>query len=165
MNERVVQMWVRIAKITLGFPLKYIIGFVFAMICFVASIAVCGVFVRGMTDGAAVGYVVGSGIFVGIPIGAVLGIFLIDKLILRTAVFKRQMIFGFVMGVVVSVSLAILDLHGVQIFYRLPHDGPSGVLGGFGLFYIAGVLAALLGYTIAGFTKRKTTKEVNPQKE
>lgn len=160
-------MWIRIAKITLGFPLKYISGFVFAFIfCVVLGSATGLLLVSGGMPGcAAVGFVTGTGIFVGIPIGAVLGISLVDKFILRAAVLKRRMITGFVVGVAISVFLAILDSYGVKIFYRLPHDGPSGVLGGFGIFYIIGVLATLLGYTIAGLTKRKTTNETNPQKE
>jgi uncharacterized BrkB/YihY/UPF0761 family membrane protein len=158
-------MWMRIAKTTLGFPLKYVSGFIFAMICFVAAMAVCGVFVRAMPRCASLGIVVGAGIFVGIPIGAMLGIYLIDRFILGAAVLKRQMIAGFLAGVATSVSLVILHFYGVEIFSRLPYDGPSGGLGGFSLFYIIGVLTVLFGYTIMGLTKRKTTKEVNSPKE
>jgi hypothetical protein len=70
-----------------------------------------------------------------------------------------------VVGAAASVSLIILNFRGlVQILPHI-HEGTSEVHGGFSIFYIVGVLIALLGYTIAGLTKRKTIKEVNPQKE
>lgn len=159
-------MWLKLAKIILGFSLKCASGFVFAFI-FCESIGwVTGTLLTygGVTGGATAGCVTGANIFVGIPVGAVLGIFLVDKLILRIAVLKRQIITGLVVGVAVSVSLAILDSHGVQIFDRLPHDSLDSRLGGFGIFYIVCILAALLGYTIAGLTKRKTTSEAIPPK-
>jgi hypothetical protein len=160
-------MWMRIAKIVLGLLLKYIIGLVFSVICFAAAIIVIGVlavFVMGMSRCGSMGIVFGTALFVGIPIGAMLGIYLIDKFILGVAVLKRQLIAGFVVGVAASVSLVILHFYVVQI---LPHghEGTSEWHGGFSIFYIVCVLIALLGYTIAGLMKRTTTKEANPPKE
>jgi hypothetical protein len=126
----------------------------------------CAVFVRGTSSclGSA-GFPFGMGFFVGIPVGAVLGIFLVDKFILRVAVLKRQLIAGFVVGAAASVSLVILNFRGlVQIFPHV-HEGTSEVHGGFSIFYIIGALATLLGYTIVVLTKRKATNEANPQKE
>ena len=148
-------------KILLGFLLKYISGFVFAVICFAAAIVVAGVlavFVIGMSRFGSMGIVFGTALFIGIPIGAVLGIFLVDKFILGVAVLKRQLIAGFVVGAAASVSLVILDFYVVQI---LPHghEGTSEVHGGFSIFYIVGALATLLGYTIAGLAKRKKPKK------
>jgi len=156
-------MWTKIAKIAPEFLLKYIIGLVFAVICFVVTIPVCAVLVMGTSSCiGALGNVFALGILAGIPTGAVLGIFLVDKFILGVAVLKRQIIAGFVVGIATSASLVILHFCGVKI---LPygHDGPSGLLGRVSIFYIIGVLAALLGYTIAGLTKRKTTNEANPR--
>ena len=157
-------MWMRIAKTTLGFLLKYISGFVLAMICFYVTVPVCAVFVIGKSScvGSA-GFPFGMGLFVGIPIGAVLGIFLIDKFILGAAVLKRQIITGFVVGAAASVSLIILNFRGlVQILPHI-HEGTSEVHGGFSIFYIIGALAALLGYTIAGLTKRKKPPKTSSQ--
>jgi hypothetical protein len=157
-------MWMRIAKIVLGLLLKYISGFAFAVICFAVTIPICAVLVMGMSRCGSMGFVFGTALFIGIPIGAVLGISLADKFILGVAVLKRQMIAGLLAGAAASVSLVILHFYVLEI---LPHghEGTSEWHGGFSIFHIIGALATLLGYTIAGLTKRKTTKEVNPQKE
>jgi len=151
-------------KIALGFLLKYIIGFVFAVICFYVTVPVCAVFVMGKSSclGSAT-FPFGMGLFVGIPIGAVLGIFLVDKFILGVAVLKQQIIAGFVVGAVASVSLVILNFRGLVQILPHGHEGTSEVHGGFGIFYIIGALAALLGYTIAGLTKRKKTPKTSSQ--
>jgi hypothetical protein len=156
-------MRVRIAEIKLGFLLKYISGFVFAIICYIEAVALFGVLTCVTLPAAELifGFMAGGGLFVGIPIGAVIGFYLIDKLVLGTDVLKRQIIIGFMAGAAASVLLAILRLCGVEIFYRLPYDSPDGVLGGAGIFYIVGVLAALLGYTSAGFKEQTLTEIMN----
>jgi hypothetical protein len=135
-----------------GLLLKYISGFVFAMICSIEAVAIFGLIACKMLPVPELifGFMAGGGLFVGIPIGEVIGFYLIDKLVLGTDVLKRQIITGFLAGAVASVLLAILRLCGVEIFYLLPYDSPDRVLGGAGIFYIVGVLVALLGYTITG---------------
>jgi hypothetical protein len=66
-------------KIALGFPLKYISGFMFAMPCFIAAMAVSCIFAGGTSCLGGLGIVLGGGFFVGVPIGAVFGIFLVDN--------------------------------------------------------------------------------------
>ena len=152
-------------KIALGFLLKYVSGLVFSVICFAAAIVVSGVlavFVIGMSRFGSMGIVFGTALFIGIPVGAVLGIFLIDKFILGVGVLKQQIIAGFVVGAAASVSLVIFSFYVLEI---LPHghEGTSGMHGGFSIFYIIGALAALLGYTIAGLTKRKKPPKTSSQ--
>jgi hypothetical protein len=52
-----------------------------------------------------------------------------------------------------------LELNDVGISSLLPYDGTEQFFIMVGIFYIAGVLAALLGYTIAGLTKQKKTSK------
>jgi hypothetical protein len=148
-------MWTQVAKGGSRFIIEYFSGFVCAVICFVLAVAVIGgiLSVAGMPGGAVVGFVVMAGVFIGIPLGGTFGIVIIDKYVFKAVIKKRQIFFGSALSVVVSVCLTILDSYGVQIFYRLPHDGPNGLLGGFALFYIVGVLCALLGYTFLGKIK------------
>ena len=149
-------------EIRFGFFLKYIGGFVFAIICYIEAVAIFGIFACVTLPVAELifAFMAGGGLFVGIPIGAVIGFYLIDKLVLGADVLKRQVIIGFTAGATISVFLAILGSY-VKVFFRLPYDNPDGIFGGASIFYIAGVLAALLGYTSAGFTEQRRTEILN----
>lgn len=145
-------------EIKFEFLLKYICGFVFAIICYIEAVALFGVLTCVTLPAAELifGFMAGGGLFVGIPIGAVIGFYLIDKLVLGADVLKRQITTGFMAGAAASVLLAILRLCGVETFYQLPYDNPDGVLGGAGIFYIVGVLATLLGYTSEELAEQRT---------
>jgi len=156
MNE----LWL---KTILRLPLKYIFGFVFAIPCFIAAMLVSCIFARGTSCIGGLGIVLGGGFLVGVPIGAVLGIYLLDKFILEVVVLKQQIISGCLTGAAASVFLWILELNNVGISSLLPYEGTEQFSIMVGIFYITGVLAALLGYTIAGLTKRKKTQKVSSQ--
>ena len=159
-------------KIALGFLLKYISGFVFAVICFVAAAFVYALlFIPQGSCVGALGIACAVGILAGVPTGAVLGIFLVDRYILKVAVLWQQVqvIIGFLAGLAASAFLVFLIfLLGRLESYLLitPKDNPiiSNIISFifFSVFFI-GVLAALLGYTIAGLTKTKKTQKVSSQ--
>lgn len=153
-------MQVRIAEAKLGFILKYTCGFAFAIICYIEAVVLFGVLTCVTLPAAELIFVsmAGGGLFVGIPVGAVTGFYLIDKIVLGADVLKRQIITGFMAGAAASILLTILRLCGVEIFYRLPYDSADGVLGGAGIFYIVSVLAALLGYTSNGVGGKRPTE-------
>lgn len=152
----------------MNFFLKYISGLVFAVICFFAAVFVYGLFFipRGSCVGA-LGIAFAVGILAGIPTGAVLGIFLVDRYILKVATIWQQLqvVKSFLTGFAVSVFLVFLMfLLGRLESYLLitPKDNP--IIGNIILFiffstFFIGVLAALLGYTHAGSAKRKIAQK------
>jgi hypothetical protein len=157
-------------KIAHGFLLKYISGFVFAVICFVAVAFICAVYTTITMPGSCIGVVgifFAIGILAGIPTGAVLGIFLVDRYILEAAVLKQQVIIGFLAGLAASAFLVFLIflLNYLESYLLItPKDNP--IIGEIVLFiffsvFFIGVLAALLGYTRAGSTKRKKAQKAS----
>ena len=161
-------MWVKATRIVLGFPLKYVSGFLFAMGGCAAAVVLSDVLLSGLPGGARIGFIIATAIFVGIPTGSALGISLLDRFVLRQTVRMRQLIAGALAGASASVFLAVLDSYGVSVFHRLPHDTSDSALGGFGLFYIVGVLAALLAHTLVGMVgcsqaEKKANGAVRPE--
>ncbi len=154
----------------MDFFLKYISGFVFAVICFVAAAFVYALlFIPQGSCIGAVGIAFAVAIPAGIPTGAVLGIFLVDRYILKAAVLMQQVITGFLAGFAASAFLVFLMFFlGRLESYLLitPKDNPiiSNIIFSifFSVFFI-GVLAALLGYTHAGSAKRKTAQKPSQQ--
>lgn len=146
----------------MDFVFKYISGFVFAVICFVAAAFVYALlFVPQGSCFGALRNVFVCGILVGIPAGAVLGIFLVDRYILQASVRRQQVIMGFLIGLAASAFLLLLIflLNYLESYLLItPKDNPiiSNIVLFifFSTFFIA-VLAALLGYTHADSIIRK----------
>jgi hypothetical protein len=107
----------------------------------------------------ALGLALGIWVLAGIPLGATLGIALVDRYILKGTQRALQIILGVVFGFVTSVYLIILVMlwGEVKIF--------DSFYSGLGVFHILCVLTSLLGYTIAQAKEPPTTNEGNSQKQ
>jgi hypothetical protein len=150
----------------MDFLFKYISGLVFAVICFVTAAFVYALlFIPQGSCIGALGIAFAVGILAGVPTGAVLGMFIVDRYILKAAVLRQQVITGFLAGFTVSAFLVFLMFFlGRLESYLLitPKDNPiigRIILCIFFSVFIIGVLAALLGYTHAGSAKRKITQK------
>ncbi len=146
-------MWIDVFRKIFKLFLEYIGGFVMALVSVVilsSLFTMVLLFILRIPGDVAVGWVVSGIILINIPLGGMLGIVLVDRYLLKVVVGARQIIFGILTGIFASACLMIINFFGAPIFDSLPYDGPNGIFGGFGLFYIVCILSILLGYTIAG---------------